>query len=760
MGKDNLDYAWTVNNLANVYLERGEYKKAEQLHIEVKAIREKLLGKESVDYASTLHNLGLLYYQMSNFQKAEIYYIEARVIREKVLGKDNLDYAWTVNNLANVYLERGEYKKAEQLHFEVKAIREKLLGNESYDYAYSLGNIGLIYNNTGQYEKSESYYLEAIAIMEKLFGKESLEYINCLYNLAHLYLEMGKYDKPERYFLHIKTIQEKKFGKLHANYAACLSSLAIFYDEMGDQEKAIPLFIEAKAIREKIQDKGSVAYTKNLNNLANAYYNKGDIENAISFYEEALNSQEILLGKDHPEYAWILNNLANCYISINVYDKAELLHLEAKAIREKLLGKESLDYANSLSNLSILNLKMGNYKECEPLCLEAKTIRGKILGNSHPDYMTTLVILTHLYTVIGSYDKVEPLYAEILVQQNAYAKQALTHLSERELNRFIHRFSEIEDQLLSYALKTGNQNNPTSHLCYDNSLFYKGFLLYTSSRIQKLAASNPANVEKFNQLKSCHRRLAREYAKPIAERKDVEALETQANDVEKDLAGTVAGYGEAMKQVNWQEVQQQLRPDEAAIEFVHYQYYTPNPTDSVMYAALLLRPGDSQPVFVPLFEEKQLLSLLSKDEATSSSTFFAQAYSRGITPAKKENYQGLYELVWQPLDTLLTGVKTVYYSPSGAIHRLNLSAIAVDKINTLTDRYQLVRLGSTRSLVVADTISSYANNSAALFGGIVYEADTTASDRDSTYLLANHAGSLSFAHVERGVDQRGKAGEH
>ncbi|NUQ26635.1 MAG: CHAT domain-containing protein [Saprospiraceae bacterium] len=439
-----------------------------------------------------------------------------------------------------------------------------------------------------------------------------------------------------------------------------------------------------------------------------------------------------------------------------MYDKAELLHLEAKAIREKILGKESVDYANSLSNLSTLNLNKGNYKECESLCLEAKTIREKTQGNSHPDYMTPLGILARLYTVMGSYEKVEPLYVELFHKQNAYAIQALTHLSERELNRFIIRFSEIEDQLLSFALKTRNQSNPTSRLCYDNSLF-KGFLLYTSSRIQQLAASNPTNVEKFNQLKSCHRRLAREYAKPIAERKDVEAMETQANDVEKDLAGTVAGYREAIRQVNWQEVQQQLRPGEVAIEYVHYQYYNPNPTDSVMYAALLLRPGDSQPVFVPLFEEKQLLSLLSKDEATSSSTFFAQAYSRGITPAKQENYQGLYELVWQSLDTLLTGVKTVYYSPSGAIHRLNLSAIAVDKKSTLTDRYQLVRLGSTRSLVVADTISSYADNSAALFGGIVYEADTTTVERDSTDLPVNLAGSLSFANAERGVDQRGES---
>lgn len=78
--------------------------------------------------------------------------------------------------------------------------------------------------------------------------------------------------------------------------------------------------------------------------------------------------------------------------------------------------------------------------------------------------------------------------------------------------------------------------------------------------------------------KPYHRQLATQYAQPIAKRDSalVAQLEVKANDLEKDLARTVAGWGQANKQVTWQEVQAALKPGEAAIEFVSYRYYQKN----------------------------------------------------------------------------------------------------------------------------------------------------------------------------------------
>lgn len=57
-------------------------------------------------------------------------------------------------------------------------------------------------------------------------------------------------------------------------------------------------------------------------------------------------------------------------------------------------------------------------------------------------------------------------------------------------------------------------------------------------------------------------------------------------------------------------VQKALHPGTAAVEFVHFLNYQDNPSGNTMYAALLLLPDNSQPQFIPLFEEKSLDSLL------------------------------------------------------------------------------------------------------------------------------------------------------
>ena len=54
------------------------------------------------------------------------------------------------------------------------------------------------------------------------------------------------------------------------------------------------------------------------------------------------------------------------------------------------------------------------------------------------------------------------------------------------------------------------------------------------------------------------------------------------------------------------EIGKVLSKDEVAIEFVKFHYYDGAWTDSVIYAAYILRKNESVPKFVPLCEENQL----------------------------------------------------------------------------------------------------------------------------------------------------------
>nr|WP_290937813.1 tetratricopeptide repeat protein [Haliscomenobacter sp.] len=527
----------------------------------------------------------------------------------------------------------------------------------------------------GDFEKAEPLFLETKTIREKVQGKDNSDYAEILNNLASLYRSMGNYEKAELHHLEAIAIKGKIIGKEHPNYALSLNNLAILYKAMGSYEKAEQLYLEATTIKEKT------------------------------------------LGKEHPGYALSLNNLAILYWIMGNYEKAEPLYLQAIAIREKKLGKEHPEYASSLNNLALLYLDMGRYEMVEPLQLQAKVIREKALGVAHPDYAESLGNLAILYMATNNYEKAESFYIECSQANQALLEKAIRHLSERELSSYLNKFSESQDQALSFAKLSTSKKTAA---CFDNSLFYKGFLLQTAGQLKRLSLSNPAAAENFNLLKSYERRLAAQYAQPIADRNNtsIADLEAKANDLEKDLARTVAGFGQALQQVKWQEVQTALKPGEAAIEFVSYRFYLKKQTDSILYAALLLLPGSDSPKFIPLFEEKQLTALL-KTEGSPQPAFYNDLY------ANDKKGDQLYDLIWKPIAAAVPEGATVYCSPSGLLHRLNLGAIPTPDGKTLAEKNRLSILGSTRQLVITPVPTTQQSATAQLYGGIQYDATPT-----------------------------------
>ncbi|MBK9641624.1 MAG: CHAT domain-containing protein [Saprospiraceae bacterium] len=759
LGREHPDYANNLNSLAVLYQSMHNFEKAEPLYLESKAIREKVLGKEHPDYAASLNNLGKLYEDMGNYEKAEALFLEAKAMGEKVLGKEHPDYGWRLTNLGVLYFTMGNYEKAEPLYLEAAAIHKKVLGVEHPDYATSLNNLAGLYQVLGKYEKAEPLLLEAKDIRGKVLGVENPDYAGTLINLATLYSDMGNYQKAELLYLEAKNIF-KGNEKLqeHPFYMNCLNNLALLYQDLGNYEKAEPLYLEVKAIREKVLGTDHPDYATSLNNLASLYRDLGKYEKAEPLHLEAKTIDEKALGKEHPSYANSMSNLGNLYIDMGNYENAELLLLEAKAIREKELGKEHPDYATSLGNLALLYQYLGNYEKAEPLYLEAKDIDAKIRGKEHPLYAWSLNSLADLYERQNLFSNAGPLLEEALANSQSRLVNATSFLSEQELAKYAVTFQKSGDNLSAYLLaRQAAEAEPgiLPTLAYDHALFYKGFLLTAASRLNAPTIASSETMEINLRLKGYRRRLSAEYSKPIAERKGIAELEEKANLAEKELARTVAGYAEALRQVKWQDVQATLKQTDAAIEFISFKVNFPKTTDSITYAALLLKAGDKQPHFIPLFEKKKLTKLLSDNKESNLIT--ALYASRGVVPINEESFRGLHDLFFKPLAPFLQGTKTIYYSPAGLLHRFNFDAIPIDEKTKLSDKFKLVRLGSTRSLVVPDLTKVDSSNQVLLFGGINYNIDTTSIGSDSIKinLLSSKGDELSFLYAARGIKERG-----
>ncbi len=650
---------------------------------------------------------------------------------------------------AGTHAKARAFDKALEVMAGAEALARQAFGEESAEYGRVCYHYGLAYHQKGDHPVAEKWLLRANDILEKTLGRENAEYAAVLHHLGVVYYHMGNnYEKAEYYFIQARDIRGKILGKMHLDYALTLLSLGDVYYFMSNYNLAEQCYRESLTSREQILGKESIPYGESLRKIANVYMVQGRYKEAEALYQINLNIVESEIGDDNIPFAAGLMTLAWSNEKMGYHDRAESMYLRVVRVLEALPAFEDIPtYMSCLEFLGELYFYTGQYGLSETYHIRAKDLRERVLGKQHLSYEMSLANLALLYWTMGSLEKAEAAYAELTAMQKSFLSRAIRHLSEEELTSYIARF---EGELAQhYSFVTGHDASVPSSTgaCYDNTLFHKGFILDAASRYRSLRWSWIAMDNTFSLLDSYHRQLSSEYSKRVSNRDSnlIEELENNINVLEKDLARTVAGFSEAIRQVHWREVQAALAPHEAALEFVHFKYYTPEPTDSVLYAALLLRPGMETPRFIPLFEEQALEALLPPLEKNRRE-YVDKLYHNDATT----------RLVWSPVEAHLQDVKTVYYAPSGLLHRLNLGALPVPGAvgeAVVADRYDIVLLGSTRQLAGRAADSPIGNagggspsSDAAVFGAVNYDIDSTAvqpmgTDDPNT---ADHRG-LSFA---------------
>ena len=621
-------------------------------------------------------------------------------------GEHTVNYGKVCFNHGWVFEEAGNYPEAETWYIKAKNITEKQLGKEHLVFAVNLNSLGLLYYRMGNYEKAEPYYLEANRIKEKAWGRENPRFTGGRHNLGILYHEMGEYEKAEQIFSENLAIQEKILGREDRQYAASLNSLAILYDDMGNFQKAEVCFQEAIKLYSKIVGEDHPAYSYGLENLADLYLRTKKYEKAEEIYLKTISIRERTLGKEHPHYATTLDNLGLLKTQTGNHEAAEKLLLEAWAIRKKVLGEAHPEYAVSLYHLAGLYTATGISDKVESFYIEARNVQKNALGSEHPQYSATIGDLARFYLTAKQQVSTVPYLLENSFLSKKLIRRAITHLSEQEMQSYLASFQQNADLLFTFNHLFNSPEILSAS--FDHVLFHKGFLLSNAIQLEKILTAAPDDLQQdFFEWKALQRQLSGQYSLAFSERGNVEILERQLNDLEKNLAHQLNGFGETQRDVSWKEVQGRLSKDEAVIEFIRYNLLNLENRDSIHYGALVLKPGSESPLFISLFQEKQIVNLNA----------IRNLYADQKTGAQPN----LEELVWRPLAAHLNGIKTIYYAPSGLLHRVNLGAIPINKTETIGDHFALHRINTSRQLVLPTPAQSQNPPEAQLFGGIEYD---------------------------------------
>jgi tetratricopeptide (TPR) repeat protein len=151
---------------------RAAHSQAAQLFRDALAIREKTLGPEHSDTATSLNNLANLLRDQGDFAGARSLHERALAIREKVLGPEHSDTATSLNNLAMILKAQGDFAQARPLFERALNIYERALGLEHPAAALSLNQLAFLLQAQGDFAAAQPLYERALAIREKALGPE------------------------------------------------------------------------------------------------------------------------------------------------------------------------------------------------------------------------------------------------------------------------------------------------------------------------------------------------------------------------------------------------------------------------------------------------------------------------------------------------------------------------------------------------------------------------------------------------------------
>ncbi len=625
-----------------------------------------------------------------------------------------------LNNEVNKYYKQGDYENA--ILYGEKALKQTKVeyGDSSENYATILFNVGSLYCEIGNYSKAEILYLQSLEITKKYFGEDNSDYALSLNNLATLYMETGKFSIAEPLLLKALQIEQKIFGIEHPYYATTIGNLAFIYSEIGDYSKAETMHLQSVEITKKIFGASHPDYAASLKNLAVLYEEMGNYSKAESLLLNALEIQKKVLGEEHKDYGSTLNSLGVLYSHLKNYLKAESFYLQAIEIHKKKLGEEHRDIASSLNNLAVLYKAIGNYSKAEPLYLQAIEIYKKTLGEEHPNYALSLNNLGLLYFEMNNYSKAEQMF---LLARNI-------HLKSIEKNMDFHTEDEMEKYLLyvssnfavykSFFLKYYKEKPEIAKEGLTTEIFSKNLLLRSSSQMRQTILSSDDNeaIKILNDWINVRKILSGQYSKPLVQQVGVDKMEKDAEELEKQLTRISADFRKQKEEnkITWQQIQEQISANTATIEFSSFKYFNKGWTDSTVYAAIILKKDATYPEFIFQFEEKQLKKMLSQNNADEVDEL-NQLYFSSVDSSD------LYHLIWQHLEPYLKGVDTIFFSPSGMLHSIDLQAILIPDGKLLGEKYNMVQLSTTRNVIT--TSGEPDKTSITLFGGIDYDFKPT-----------------------------------
>jgi CHAT domain-containing protein/Flp pilus assembly protein TadD len=557
-----------------------------------------------------------------------------------------------------------------------------------------------------QAETESANYSVALTYINQALALPNADMLNAelQLELARIHQHLGNYKEAEVAF---GSAVERSAS---SPYAAMLkpqvyNSFATFYLQLGNYVSAERLF--RKLLDEQKADQ-LLFFNAVRQNFASMYQQIGKYAEAKKLLIETVHSDQKLLGDKHPDFAIGLQNLAAVYQRLGLRDSALVLYQQALEIDRSFYGDKSLSYASKLANLGALYQDQGEFEKALKLYSEALDIRKLKLHAEHPDYNYNLFTIGYLFYRTHQTDKALPYLQQSAGFYLRQIREVFPVLSDYERAAFFNKIKEIIDGYGMFMVESVGKNPSLAGELLNFRLETKALLLNASLKVrnQILQSGNAQLINKFSVWQHTKEQLAYLYSLSLEEQKGNAALlaeyKDKANELEKWLSLKSEAFASSIvvPASDWTKIQKILKPGEAAIEIIR----TRLPNDSVVYAAVILKSGTSQPHMVALSDGKTLEEKAFK------------LYINSIRFQLEDKKS--YDAFWKKIDASLQDVTMVYLSPDGVFNKLNpLTFFNPEKNEYVFDRIQIELTSNLKELVANSSAAGGPSGQRALLLG-------------------------------------------
>jgi CHAT domain-containing protein len=710
LGLEDLITARSLHMIGACHLVMGDAKAAQPYLEQAAEIRERCCGIRHAETLTTLATLANLYAKIGDAEHARAVMEKSAIGSPAVYGPTNPTSIQAVVILGNFLREQNEFKEAEQWLKVALLLQRKRFGEKHESVGQTLGQLGAVCIGTKEFAAAKQYLNGSRKIFEAIGETDGPLFARTLVWLGTLSRVNKDYDEAVRQLDQAIDILTRKLGEAHPQTVEAIHVLAMFLPPTGDSTRTERTLKQLLKIYEQAPEANDMQLGMLHFELGVLYCGWNDFGTAENHLKRAVKSYERKLGEDHADTATVEAMLALIDAKFGRYTKAEETYRRALAICEASLGpnhqqtrgvmlalgnihtlqgkrdeaerllrtiialppadspNERYEHAIVLEKLAGLALYRLDYAEALKLCNQTLEIYEQALPKLHPNWSESLLMAG---------------IAQLALKEPAEAKQfadRALEIARLQLDATAKAQAERQQLSLNMRLRSVldlHLSLPASQAAavenYRHVLHWKGAIQARQIRVRRDQRDDDAPlVEELQQVCSRLTTLQLKVPEPAEQPawvERIEGLKRRKESLEADLSARGHETNSQRLAATPEQLQAALPAETALVDLLEYVAFSggrdKSAPDENRYLAFVTRRG--QPVVrVDLGPAGPINDAVKR---WREERLFATESVNG-DPAMV-----IKELVWQPIQPLLAGCKTILCSPDSDLAKFPFAAL-------------------------------------------------------------------------------------